>query len=189
MAHLDDKVADFFYEELSTSEMAGARRHVAECKECREQVERFERTHLALKQSPDLDIPRHIVFAPPTRRSWWPVFDWRVALPLAASAVALIISVVTALSPVPAPLSVAAPASVPVVVQAQERDYRGIINEARRSDREWFVNELAKRDSQIQQLQGEIAYYESFQRTVIHRETLQNASAIQLLAQRSESRN
>lgn len=187
MAHLDDKVAEFFYGELSASEMAGARRHIAECTECCEQVEKFEKTHLALRQSPDLEVPRHIIFAPPARRYWWPVLDWRVAVPLAASVAALIISVFVALSPVPAPLSVASPAPAPAV-QAQEIDYNRILNEARRTDREWLVNELAKHDREIRQLQGELAYYESFQRAV-RRETLENASSIQLLAQRTESRN
>lgn len=188
MAHLDDKVAEFFYEELPASEMDDARQHAAECAECRQRVEKFEKTHLALRQSPELDVPRHIVFAPPVPRSWWPVLDWRVAVPLAASAAALIISVLVALSPVPAPVSVAAPAPSPAVVQAQEIDYSRILSEARRSDREWLASELAKRDREIRQLQGELAYYESFQRAV-RKETLENASSIQLLAQRTEPRN
>ena len=188
MAHLNDKLAEFFYEELSPSEMDDARRHVAECAECRGHVQQFEMTHLALKRSPDSDPPRHIIFAPREGRAWWPVFDWRVLAPFSAAAAAVIIAVMAATSPVPAPISVLAPAPAPVVIQAQEVDYNRIIEQVRQSERSWLAGELEKRDRDIRQLQGQLAYYERYQRTVM-KETLENASSIQLLAQRTESRN
>jgi negative regulator of sigma E activity len=186
MNHLEDKVADFFYGELSASEMGDARNHVAECADCRVQVANFERTHLALKASPDQDPPRHIVFAPPGRRPWRSVFDWPAAVPSLAAAAALIIAVMVAMRPVPAPASVSTPA--PVVVQAQDVDYNRIIDGVRQSERAWLVGELEKRDREIRQLQGELAYYESFQRSVL-RQTMENASSVQLLAQRTRSQD
>jgi hypothetical protein len=156
MAHLDDKVAEFYYGELPASEMAGARRHVAECAECRGHVEKFERTHLAVSQSADFDPPRHVIFAPREQRSWWSVLDWRVLAPLSTAVAALVIAVLVAISMAP--------------------------------DREWMANELAKRDREILQLQGQLAYYESYQRAVLTK-TYENSSSIQLLAQRTQSQD
>ena len=75
------------------------------------------------------------------------------------------------------------PAAAPVIVQNEKIDYERIINEVRRSDRAWLANELDKRDKEIQRLQSELAYYEDFQRAVM-KETMENASSIQLLAAR-----
>ena len=188
MAHLEDKVADFFYGELSASEMGDARHHLTECADCRVQVANFERTHLALKASPDQDPPRHIVFAPPERRPWRSVLDWPAAVPALAAVAALIIAVMVAIRPVPSPASVSTPAPAPVVAQAQNVDYSRIIDDVRRSERAWLVGELEKRDKQIQRLQGELAYYESFQRSVL-KQTLENASSVQLLAQHTQSQD
>ncbi len=188
MAHLTDKVADFFYGELPVSEMADARRHIAECADCRADVQQFEMTHLALKALPDLDPPRRIVFPPPQRRPWSSVLDWRVLTPLTAAAAALIIAIGVALSPAPGPLTVSAPGPAPLLVQAQQVDYDRIVKEVRQSERGWLAVELEKRDREIRQLQGQLAYYESYQRT-IRKETLENEASIQLLAKRTESQD
>src|SRR5207247_10323050 len=90
MAHLADKLADFFYEELPSAEMSEARRHLETCKECRFEVEQFERIHLTLRTVPELDPPRRVVFAPPQRRSWLSWFEWRSAA--AASAFAALLA-------------------------------------------------------------------------------------------------
>jgi hypothetical protein len=188
MAHLNDKLAEFFYEELPASEMVEARRHVADCAVCRAEIQQFERTHLALKTSQDADLPRRIVFAPPERPARWPIWDWRVLAPLSTAAAALVISLISVLSPAPAPLAVTpvptTPPAVAVQAQATAVDYDRIVAEVRQSDRDWLVEQLERRDREIRQLQGQLAYYESFQRTVM-KETLENASSIQLLAQRA----
>ena len=187
MAHLGDKLAEFFYGELAASDMDETRRHVGECADCRLQVEQFGKLHLSLKSSPDLDPPRRIVFAPPDRRSWLSVFDWRLAAPAAVAAV-LVVAVWISLFPAPPPISIQASAPAPVVIQAPEVDYGRIVNEVRQSERTWLTGELEKRDKEIQRLRGELAYYEYFQRTVL-KETMENGSSIQLLAQRTESRD
>jgi anti-sigma factor RsiW len=61
--HLNDKLAEFVYEELPPSAMAEARNHVSACAECKTRVEEFERIHLALKAMPDEDLPRRVVVA------------------------------------------------------------------------------------------------------------------------------
>jgi hypothetical protein len=187
MAHLNDKLAEFFYEELPASEMVEARRHVAGCAQCRGDIQQFEKTHLALRVSQDVDVPRRIVFAPPERPAKWAIWDWRVLAPLATAAAALVISIVSALSPAPVPAAVTPVATAPAPVAAQipptAVDYDRIIAQVRESDRTWLSEQLAQRDREIRQLQGQLAYYESFQRTVM-KETLENASSIQLLAQR-----
>jgi hypothetical protein len=192
MTHLKDRLAEFFYGELPAAEMTAARQHLMDCTECRVQIDQFEKTHLALRSSPDEEPARHIIFGPTNRRSWLSIFDWRLATTASAFA-ALAIAVLVALSPSPAPLAVQVPAPAPVVVQAQTIDYDRIINEVRnevrQSDRAWIAGELQKRDREIQRLQGELAYYESFQRNVIWKETMENGSSIQLLAQRTEPRN
>src|SRR2546428_13429944 len=79
MAHLGDKLAEYFYEELPSAEMREAREHIQGCKECRLDLERFESVHLALRAAPELEPPRHVVFSPPQRRSWLPWLAWRTA--------------------------------------------------------------------------------------------------------------
>jgi anti-sigma factor RsiW len=168
MAHLGDKLAEFFYEELPATELAEARRHVQSCMECRREVEQFERTHLALKAVPDFDPPRHVVLSAPEARpqfAWLRILDWRSAA-VAGAVAAVLAGVVIRLVPGPAPAN-----------------YDRIVNEIRQSDRAWLAAELDKRDKEIQRLQGELAYYEDFQRSMM-KETVQNASSIQLLAAR-----
>jgi len=192
MAHLNDKLAEFFYEELPASEMVEARRHVAECGECCTQLQLFEKTHLALSGLPEAEPPRRVVFAPVTRPARWGVLDWRFLAPMAAAVAALVLAVMPARSPGPAPVPVAvtAPASGPVVPQAQPQniDYDRIVDQVRQADRAWFADQLAKRDREIRQLEGQLAYYESYQRTIV-KETMENASSIQLLAQRTSSQD
>ena len=170
MAHLTDKLADYFYKELPAAEMACAARREA----------RFA------GRAPDWDPPRNIVFSEPQRSSWLSWLDWR---PLAAStaAAALVAGLIVRLSPVPPPAPAVMPVAPPAVVQAEKVDYNRIVNEVRQSEREWLAAELQARDREIQRLQAEIVYYDTFQRTVM-KETLQNGSAIQLLAQRTEQR-
>src|SRR5439155_27364077 len=89
MAHLGDKLAEYFYEELSSAEMTEARKHVEACIECRLDLERFERVHLALRTAPELEPPRHVVFSPRERRSWLSWLEWCTAA-TAGAAVALV---------------------------------------------------------------------------------------------------
>ena len=187
MAHLGEKLAEFFYQELPAVEMTEARRHIEACTECRLEVEQFERTHLALRAAPDLDPPRQIVFSTPERRSWFSWFDWQSAA-TASGVAALVAGIVVGFSPAPKPISVSVPAAAPVVVQTEKIDYNRLVDEVREADRAWMAGELKKRDQEIQRLQGELAYYDTFQRTVM-KETLENGSAIQLLAQRTASRD
>jgi hypothetical protein len=178
-------LAEFFYEELPSDEMKATRQHIQGCAECRLQIEQFEKVHLTLRNSPDMDPPSRIILPLPDRRSRFAWFDWR-QLATAGAAAALIAGFI-AHSPAPAPMTISAPASAPVVIQAEKVDYNRIVNEVQQSERSWFAGELQKRDQEINRLQGELAYYETFQRTVM-RETLENGSAIQLLAQRTEPR-
>ena len=154
MAHLGDKLAEYFYEELPSAEMREAREHIQGCKECRLDLERFESVHLALRAAPELEPPRHVVFSPPERRSWLPWLEWRTAA-TAGAAAALVAGILMGFS--------------------------------HQADRAWLAEELNKRDAEIQRLQAELTYYENFQRAVM-RETLENGSAIQLLAQRARLR-
>jgi hypothetical protein len=187
MAHLADKLAEFFYGELPPDEMTVARQHVEACTECRLQIKQFESIHLALRTAPDLDPPRRVVVSLPDRRSWFGWFDWR-PVAAASAAAALIAGVMVGFSPSPAPVTISLPTAAPVVLQSEKVDYNRILNEVRQADRSWLAGELQKRDQEIQRLRGELAYYENFQRTVM-RETLENGSAIQLLAQHTESRD
>jgi soluble lytic murein transglycosylase-like protein len=186
MVHLKDKVADFFYNELSAAEMTDAKRHFEECADCRLQLRQFERMHTVLRSAPDFDPPRNVVFSEPQRRAWLRWFDWR-PIAVSSAAAALVAGVIVRLSPVPAvpPAQIAAVPSV--TVQAEKIDYDRIVDSVRQSDHEWLANELRSRDREIQRLRAEVAYYDTFQRAVM-KETLENGSSIQLLAQRAEQR-
>src|SRR5262249_6621829 len=122
MAHLEDKLADFFYKELSATEMKDAERHIEQCVDCRLRLQPFESMHVVLRSAPDWDPPRNIVFSEPQRRTWLPWFDWRplVASTAAAALVAgIIVRLTPAVPPTPIPTSVATPA----VVQVEKIDY------------------------------------------------------------------
>jgi hypothetical protein len=190
MAHLKDKLADFFYNELPIAEMTDARRHIEECSDCRVQLQQFERMHTVLKTAPDWDPPRSIVFSPPERRPVFAWFDWR-SVTASMAAAAIVAGIMIRLSPVAPPIAVTMPAAAPavpaVIVQAEKIDYGQTINDMRQSERAWVISELKSRDQEIQRLRAEVAYYDSFQRAVM-KETFENGSAIQLLAQRTEQR-
>src|SRR5215467_9052003 len=110
MAHLEDKLADFFYKELSATEMTEAKRHIGECAECRLRLEQFERMHVVLRSAPDWDPPRSIVFSEPQRSAWFSWFDWRPLVASTATA-ALVAGIMIRLTPaVPqTPVATAAP--------------------------------------------------------------------------------
>jgi hypothetical protein len=93
MSHVTDRLAEFIFEELPAAEMAEANRHVNECANCREQVNRFRQTLAMLQVSPEVEPPRNIVFEfekPATSRFW----KW---LP-AATAIAALLLVTVALA-------------------------------------------------------------------------------------------
>ena len=195
MTHLDERLTDFVFGELSAAEMDEARRHVADCAECRVQVEQFEHTRSMLRMSPDVDPPRRIVFEVEKPRALW-----RWLVPVAAAAaigVAVLIAapvgvqwhdsaLTIAFGKMPAPQPTL-PASVVVSQPApQPVDYERIVNQLRGSDREWLVRELKMRDAaqakEIARLRGDYAFLDGIQRSM-YRETQENSASIQLLAQ------
>ncbi len=182
MSHLTDRIAEFVFNELSPSEMEQSRRHLSECADCRQQVDEFERTHRYLKASPDVEPPRRIIFEA-ERRVFAP-FLWRWAAPMAASA-AVAFAVLMA-APKPQSIERVVVREQPVV---QSVDYQKIIDDLRASQLEWLQAEFRKRgieeSKNLERLRGELAYLESLQRAA-YKETVENASSIQLLAQRSE---
>src|SRR5436190_23660522 len=99
MTHLTDKIAEFVFGELSASEMTEGQRHLAQCPDCRQQVERFQGTYAMLKTSPDTEPPRRVLFEFEKRpTSAW---IWRWLAPMATSA-AVAVAIVT-LTPRPQP--------------------------------------------------------------------------------------
>jgi len=90
MSHITERLAEFIFEELPATEMAEARRHLAECANCRDQVNRFQQTISMLQTSPVLEPPRNIVFEfqKPARRFW----RW---FPAAAAVAAVLLMVIT----------------------------------------------------------------------------------------------
>jgi predicted anti-sigma-YlaC factor YlaD len=86
MSHVTEKLAEFIFEELPAAEMARARQHLADCSNCRDQVERFQQTLAILRSAPAEEPPRSIVFEfeKPARRLW----KW---FPAAAAIAALVV--------------------------------------------------------------------------------------------------
>jgi hypothetical protein len=182
MAHLNERIADYVFKELPAAEMEQARHHLGQCLDCRAQVEQFQTTHALLQTSVDVDPPRKIFFEfeKPRAASW----IWRWLAPMSASAA--VAFAVVSFAPRPQPQIIER------VVQQQPAaaapmDYQKVIDELRAEDRLWLAGELNKRDEahakEIQRVRGEIAYLDAYQRAV-ERETWQNASSIQLLADR-----
>ena len=182
MPHLTEKVAGFIFGELSAQEMADARRHLAECSDCREQVEQFQTTYAMLKTSPDAEPPRRIMFEfeKPRAAAW----IWRWLAPMAASAA--VAAVVVAFTPRPQQPPqviervVQQQASAP---QAQPVEYQKIIDDLR--------EELKQRDAaqtrQLQQVRHDVALLGNYQQA-LERETWDNAGSIQQLAKMASNK-
>ena len=160
MSHVTEKLAEFMFEELPAPEMAEARRHLTECANCREQVDRFQQTLAMLKAAPDVEPPRSIVFEiekPAASRLW----RW---FPAAATIAALLLMTI----------------ALAGRVRVEWRDSQltvafGQNNAAPQPDRS------AALVADIQRLQGHLAYLQERQQQV-ERDTMANASTIQLLA-------
>jgi len=159
MSHITEKLAEFIFEELPPPEMAEARRHVAECAYCREQLARFEQTLAMLKAAPDLEPPRDIVFEfdKPVMTRLWRWFP-------AVAALAAILLVTIALAG---------------RVHIQWRDSQVTI--AFGQNIPAVDPNQAALTAEIQRLQGHLAYLEDRQQRV-ESDTIATASQIQLLA-------
>ena len=205
MSHLEDRLAEFVYEELTVSDMQEARQHVAQCLECQGRVSEFQRVQHALETVPDLEAPRRVVFVESrksTAKRWLPL-RWLVPY---ATAAALLLALVIAgpihfdrqesgmtiafgALPEAVPLQVAAQ---PIVVEPQPVDYQQIVARVTAQQQAWLESELAERiqaisvvnGREIQRLRAEMAYLYDLQRAAV-RDTLENSSSIQLLAART----
>jgi hypothetical protein len=83
MTHLEDNLAEYVFEELSSGEMESARQHVSQCLECQGRVSAFLAVRKSLDQLPDIDLPQRMVFVPQRPRWSWLSPAW--ALPAAAA--------------------------------------------------------------------------------------------------------
>ncbi len=223
MSHLEDRVAEFVFEELAGPEMEAARQHVAQCLECQGRVAGFRKVQHSLEQLPDVEVPRRMVFVPSKTESirsiesklrWAPL---RWAIPSAMAAVLVLALVLggslrferndsgflVALGSVSEPIqavelqAVVADPPAPPTLDYASLDYAQIVNRIREDIREeeeaWLRTEIdramatveAANDREIQRVHAELQYLSELQR-VAQREYYQNASSIQLLAQRTE---
>ena len=88
MSHLGERITEYVFGELSTTEMAEAKTHVAQCGECKRAVEHFERTRSLLQAVPEMDPPRSAVLTFEKPR---PVRSWRWLAPMATAAALVLI--------------------------------------------------------------------------------------------------
>jgi anti-sigma factor RsiW len=156
--HLNEKLAEYVYEELPAAEMAEARRHVAGCAECGDRVKDFERIHQALRAMPDVDLPRRVVIEPAKAarvRTFLPV---RWLAPVGA-AVALVLALAV-VGPIHAdwhdsqltiafgktPSTNVAPAPV---VAPQPVDYKRLAEEVRAQNAAFLQEELARLEKEV----------------------------------------
>jgi anti-sigma factor RsiW len=164
MSHLSEKLAEFVFGELSAPEMAEAQRHLAECADCRQEIESFQSTYAMLKSSPDAEPPRRILFEfeKPRATGW----IWRWLAPMAASA-AVAWAVVT-FSPRPQPqvASVQQQAAVQQLID-------GIRAELKDRD--------AAETKEFQRVRGQMELLEAYQQS-LDRDIAESKSAMQLYA-------
>jgi len=205
--HLDERLAEYVYEELPGSEMAEARRHVATCADCKARVDDFERIHLALKAMPDIDPPRRVVIEQakqPRPRVFAPV---RWLAPIGAAA-ALVLALAVAgpihaewhdsqftiaFGKTPAAPAVTSPAaSTPVQPVDYERIINDRINELRVEQQAWIAQQIAHEEMKLAAAYGKeltdvnarLAYLRKFQQDTWNA-TQTIGGSIQLLAQKS----
>ena len=179
--HLNERLAEFVYEELTPGEMAEARQHVGTCADCKARVDEFARLHHALRAMPDEDLPRHIVFAPADHVKRHVLLPLRWLVPIGAAAALMLVVVVA--GPIRmdwqgSQLTIAFGGIAPDTARLEQQ--AGLAAEIQRLE-----NAANANGAELRQVRGQMAYLENLQRTV-WKETLQNASSIQLLAQKSD---
>ena len=197
MGHLNERITEYIFNELPSAEMVEARAHVAGCKDCRQEVEWFERTHSMLMTSQDVNPPRSVVFefAKPAPV---PARFWKWVAPMAAAAV-LAMGVVLA-----APIQIqwkdsqltiafgkapaATTAAVPVVERVVEKVAAEPVDYAR--IQQLISDEVVRKDisrtKEIQRLRGELAYVEGLQQAT-ERSVMGAEASIAMLVPRSPS--
>ena len=220
MSHLEDRLAEFVFEELTGPEMDAARQHVAQCLECQGRVAGFRKVQHSIEQLPDVEVPRRMVFVPSETESIQPIASktrWaslRWAIPSAMAAALLLAFMlggafrfernetgfVLALGPASEPTQTVE--VQPVVAEAPgsatfdyaNLDYAQIVNRVREDigaeAEAWLRTEIDRimttvaiaNDREIQRVRAELLYLSELQRSA-QRDTYQNASYIQLLAQ------
>ncbi len=209
MSHLEDRLAEFVFEELPDPEMEQARRHVAQCLECQGLVSGFGRVRRSLEQVPELDVPRRMVFVEseaPARRSWLPA-GWLVPIGVAAAFVLVVLLIVPMqldwrdggvtiafgnMPTVPAPAPQAAPIQQ-LALEPASIDYARLADDVAALDRAWLEAELNSRlsatnseyQSDMRSVRGEMDYLVRLQEAAT-RDTLENSTNILLLAERSQ---
>jgi anti-sigma factor RsiW len=154
--HLNEKLAEYIYEELPAAEMDEIRRHVSGCAACKARVEEFEHIHHALKAMPDEDLPRRVVIEPAAQKKSRVLIPWRWAAPLGVTAAILLA------------LGLAGPIHLdwhdsqltiafgkPPAPVAQPADYQRI------------VDELTRLEEQSAQVKGHVDYMDYAQRRLM----------------------
>ena len=186
MEHMTDKIAEFVFGDLSASETSSAKQHLADCSDCRLEVEAFQHTHAILRMSPDVEPPRRILFeaSRPAAKTW--IWQW-LSPAGAAIAASLLTAVLMRPEVQPGPPQPAEPAIVRLqpAPAVQPIDSDRVIAEFRAL----LTSELRKRDaaqtSELEAVRTQLAYLESLQ-LAMRRETMQNTMSIVQLAERSE---
>jgi len=199
MTHLGERITDFVFEELSRTEMDEARRHVAECAECRKQVQQFERTTSTLRLSADVEPPRRIVFEtrkPPVLRRWLTPIGVAAAAVLAVWIAAPLqvqwsdsqLTISFGRSPAPTVPPIAAQMQ-PAAAVVQQIDYDRIIKELQAGQQASLAEVLGKYEAEqkktVLRLQDQLIYLKA-QQDAMEKKGIEMTSYIQtVIAQRS----
>ncbi len=214
MSHLEDRLAEFVYEELPASEMESTRRHVGQCPECQARVSEFDKIRHALEELPDVEIPRRVVFVPSNESVWRNFLSPRWLVPMATAAalvLALVVAgpidvdwqesgVLIAFGEVATPPTSIREARQPAIIEPQPIDYERIYQrigqrigaELEERQQAWLESELDRRVAaidasnrqEIQRVRANLVYLSDLQRAA-GRDTMENSSSIQLLAART----
>ena len=208
MSHLEDRLAEFVFEELPSPEMDKARRHVAQCLECQGRITGFQRVRESLERIPDVDVPRRVVFVesePSAKRGWLPG-GWLVPIGAAAALVLAVLAyvpmqmdfrdggVTVAFGNMPAPVPATEPVPIQqVTLEPEPIDYARLALEVAVIERPWLESELSERltvldaahQREFRSVRGEMNWLTRLQEAAM-RDRLENSTNILLLAERSK---
>ena len=128
---------DYFFEELSGTELRQVEAHVKTCQPCAEELDRLRIVGAALRAVPDEEIPQRIafvsdkIFEPSPWRRWLAAF-WNSGARLGfAGAVMLSASLlVFAFRPAPAPVTIVRTVSVPAPASTAQTSAVTAVSEA-----------------------------------------------------------
>ncbi len=173
---------DYLLEELAAGERRQVEKHVSTCAGCRDELQRLQLTHAALRSLPDEEIPRGIafvsdkVFEPaPWRRAWQTFWGSWPRLVFASAAMLSAALVFTSVHRPAAPAVVSVPAAT-VDTARLEADFNRRLDDA---VRQAVAQSEARQEQKTAALIASVRKQDEFDRNAMRMQVEQSFDVLQ----------